>query len=108
MITMIVAVAGLLALLHYARREAQREGTSTSKELAGICAAATHRTFMKEANKTKALELLAEQGELSNSDLRHAIGVSRRTVVNYMSELEKEGRVKQVGDAGRGVLYQLK
>ena len=109
-ITLVLAalIAGLIALLVQARcEEAQRKGTSTSKELAGICAAATHRTLMKEANKAKVLELLTEQGEPSNSDLRHEIGVSRSTIVRYMNELEKESRVKQFGETGQSVVCRL-
>ncbi|MCR4279689.1 MAG: winged helix-turn-helix domain-containing protein [Candidatus Zambryskibacteria bacterium] len=82
----------------------------------GICATAldrfdkltTSQTVRKNANKEKILELLQVQSELSNNDIRDALKVSERTVVNYMDELEQEGRVVQDGSTGRGVVYRLR
>jgi len=62
----------------------------------------------KKQNLDKVLELLEEKGEMSNSDIHKILGVSKRTVVNYMDILEKENKVEQVGNTGRSVLYQLK
>lgn len=75
------------------------------KSIAGICSSALDQTVRKNRNKAKIVELL-QASEVSNTELRSALGVSRSTVVRYMDELEKEGRVAQVGDSGRGVLYQ--
>ena len=72
-----------------------------------VCKSALDQTLKKSKNKKKIIELL-EQGELSNSEIREALKVSRRSVVRYMDQLEKEDRVEQVGDIGRGVTYRLK
>lgn len=80
----------------------------TREQVAGICVAALDQTVRKNANKEKVVTLLVEKGELSNSDIREALGVSERTAVRYMDELEREGKVEQVGNAGRGVIYHLK
>lgn len=47
-------------------------------------------------------------GELSNADIRNALGIFERSVVRYMDELEHEGKAEQVGPTGRGVTYRLK
>ena len=62
----------------------------------------------KEENKKKILELFEGRAGLSNSDIRESLGLSDRSVVRYMDELEKEGKVEQVGDIGRNVIYRLK
>ncbi|MBI2003680.1 MAG: winged helix-turn-helix domain-containing protein [Parcubacteria group bacterium] len=62
----------------------------------------------KEENKKKILKLFESRSELSNSDIQEAFGFSDRSVVRYMDELEAEGKVEQIGDIGRGVVYRLK
>ena len=62
----------------------------------------------KEENKKKIIELFEGRAGLSNSDIRESFGLSDRSVVRYMDELEKEGKVEQVGDIGRNVVYRLK
>ena len=74
------------------------------------------QTIRKNKNKAKILELFAAkprsassvQAQLTNADIREALGISAASVVRYMDELEKEGKVEQVGDTGRGVAYRLK
>jgi DNA-binding MarR family transcriptional regulator len=65
----------------------------TREPMVGICMTALDQTVRKNANKASVLELL-QAGELTNSDIREALGVSRNTVVRYMDELEAEGRVE--------------
>lgn len=77
----------------------------------GICAAAIGVDAKKQEQKEKILALFAgekSRGELSNSDIRNALGISERSVVRYMDELEKEGKVEQVGPTGRNVTYRLR
>ena len=81
---------------------------SARHQLVGICAAALGQSVKKRENKEKILALLTEKGELSNSDIREALGVSPKTVVNYLDELEREGKVEQIGGVGQGVYYRLK
>lgn len=80
----------------------------TRENIVGICAAALGQDARKRENKEKILALLGERGELSNSDIREALGVSDRSVIRYMDELEREGKVEQVGNTGRSVTYRLK
>lgn len=80
----------------------------TRENIVGICAVALDQTVRKSGNKEKILGLFKEQAELSNFDIREALGVSERTTVRYMDELEREGKVEQVGNTGRGVAYRMK
>jgi len=52
--------------------------------------------------------MLTEQGELSNAKIRETLGVSSRTAVRYLDELEKKGKVEQVGKIGHAVTYRLR
>ena len=80
----------------------------TRESAAGICAAALDQTVRKNANKEKVLKFIREKGKTSNEEIREHLEVSRRSVVRYLDALEREGKVEQVGDIGRGVIYRLK
>lgn len=97
-ILIILGVAVVVLLLTRKGRE----------KTAGICAAALGLDAKKRERKEKILGLLKDRGELSNSDIREALGISERSVIRYMDALEKEGRVEQVGNTGRNVMYRLK
>jgi Fic family protein len=47
-------------------------------------------------------------GQLTNAEIRKALGVSARTVVRYMDELEKAGLVVQTRKTGPLTTYILK
>lgn len=80
----------------------------TRENIVGICTAAIRQNAKKQENKEKILALLGKRGELSNSDIREALGISERSVVRYMDGLEKENKVEQAGSTGRSVAYRLK
>ena len=110
MTPIILIIVGLLiiTLAIYAHREAKKHGTSTAEEFVGICTVAADRTVRKQANMGKILALLTEKPELSNFEVREALQVSSRTAVRYMDELERLGRVEQMGKIGHAVTYRLK
>jgi len=97
-IAVVILVVGFVLLVSKRARQ----------EAAGICEVALGQTAKKNANKERVLTLLRERGELSNAEIREALGVVRRSVIRYMTELEKEGKVEQVGEIGRSVIYRLK
>lgn len=103
-----VFLALVAVALFYALHSPTRKKTNqTAQDVIGVCAVALERTSKKETRKTRVLELLAEQGEMANEDIRKALGVSARSVVNYMNELEAEGKTRQVGETGHAVVYRL-
>ena len=103
-----VVVIAVVFVLVVSRREAARHGTSAGEEFVGICKSAVETASQKETRKQKALAMFADKLELSNFEIRKALGVSSRTAVRYMDELEKEGRVEQVGKIGHTVTYRVK
>ena len=58
----------------------------------------------KENNKRKILESLS--GKFTNTDVEKLLSVSDATATRYLDELEKEGKVKQVGKTGKHVYYE--
>ena len=105
-IALVIIAVGFISFA--ARREAKKHGTSTQEEFTGICASVIETASQKETRKQKALVLFQEKSELSNSEIREALGVSGRSVVRYMDELEAEGKVEQGGIVGHAVTYRLK
>lgn len=95
----------LLSLTH---KKARKKTKDAMERGIGVCEAILESSAKKETNKNKILELLRNSSELSNADVRKPLGISGRTVVRYMDELEKEGRVEQVGKVGQDVTYKLK
>ena len=62
-----------------------------------------------QAKKQKKLEKimveLNKRENISNDEVEKLLHVSDATATRYLSALEKEGRVKQVGKTGKGVVY---
>ena len=106
MILIIVAVAVVVILL--TRKGREKVIRPVQNKVVGICATALDQTVRKNANKEKALAFIQEKKEAGNEEIRQYLGVSRRSAVRYLDELEKEGKIEQVGDIGRGVVYRLK
>src|SRR3989344_5472569 len=94
--------------LAVSRKEAGKHGTSTGEEFVGICRSAVETASQKEERKQKALAMFASKPELSNAEIRKALGVSSRTAVRYLDELEREGKLGQIGKIGHAVTYRLK
>ena len=95
-------------VLLVSRKEAKKHGTSAKEEFVGICKSAVETASQKDARKQKALAMLREKGDLSNSEIRKELKISSRTAVRYLDELEAEGKLKQVGAIGHTVTYSLK
>ncbi len=52
---------------------------------------------------------LMESGNqpLTNDHVKQMLGIPESTVTRYFDELEKEGKIRQVGKTGRNVFYEL-
>ena len=59
-------------------------------------------------NLDRIISLFESDAELTNAEIRKALGVSARTVVRYMDELEKTGLVVQTRKTGPLTTYILK
>ncbi|MBI4117249.1 MAG: DeoR family transcriptional regulator [Parcubacteria group bacterium] len=60
----------------------------------------------KKRNKEAILELLETQTPLTNNHIEQLLGISDATATRYLDELEKEGKIRQVGETGRSVYYE--
>jgi len=56
----------------------------------------------------KILKYLRAKGKVTNNDIEKLLGVSDATATRYLDELEKEGKVRQIGTTGHAVFYTLK
>ena len=52
------------------------------------------------------LDLFAKQTNLTNDEVEKLLHVSDATATRYLETLEKEGKIKQVGETGKGVMYE--
>jgi predicted ArsR family transcriptional regulator len=59
-------------------------------------------------NLDRIISLFESDVELTNTEIRKALGVSARTAVRYMDELEKAGLVVQTRKTGPLTAYVLK
>lgn len=60
----------------------------------------------KEHGKEAIYGLLETNHPLTNNDVEAMLGISDATATRYFDELEKEGKVRQVGKTGRHVHYE--
>ena len=60
----------------------------------------------KKRNKEAIYGLLETNHPLTNSDVQMMLGIPESTATRYFDELEKEGKVRQVGKTGRYVSYE--
>lgn len=65
------------------------------------------RKLKKDANKALILAELGKKEAITNNDVERILGVGDTMATNYLDELEREGKIKQIGKSGRGVQYQL-
>jgi Fic family protein len=64
----------------------------------------------REEEHQKALmgcDLEVEVKGIASSDVEELLGVEGKTARKYLNELEKENKIKQVGERGQGVYYIL-
>lgn len=59
----------------------------------------------KRKKLDKILEALTAKGKITNDEVEKLLHVSDPTATRYLSELEKEGKIKQVGKTGKAVEY---
>ena len=60
----------------------------------------------KENHLTQILENYGTEDEITNDKIQALFGVSDATAERYLSDLEKQGRLKQIGGKGKYVSYK--
>jgi predicted HTH transcriptional regulator len=59
----------------------------------------------KRKKRDKIMQALTTKGKITNDEVEKVLHVSDATATRYLSALEKEGKIKQVGKTGTGVVY---
>ncbi|MFH1967906.1 MAG: DeoR family transcriptional regulator [bacterium] len=60
----------------------------------------------KERRKQKIMKGMEAQKSITNDAVQDLLGVSDATATRYLDELEKEGKIRQVGKRGGYVYYE--
>ena len=91
-------------------------GANESIDLAEELKTKQREENLKLANETrqekkrekidKILTLFSEKSQITNDEVEKLLHVSDATATRYLEQLEKEGKIKQVGKTGKGVMYE--
>lgn len=63
---------------------------------------------LKEKRIKRLTEFLMDKNKINNDQVERFLRVSNATAERYLNELEREGKLEQVGKKGRGVYYKVK
>ena len=61
--------------------------------------------FRKRKKSDRVMSLFLKQSKITNDEVEKFLHVSDATATRYLSQLKKEGRIKQSGKTGKGVIY---
>lgn len=61
--------------------------------------------FRKRKKLDKIMALFLKQSKITNDEVEKLLHVSDATATRYLSQLEKEGKIQQVGKTGHAVSY---
>lgn len=61
--------------------------------------------FRKRKKLDKVMSLFLRHSKLTNDEVEKYLHVSDATATRYLSQLEREGKIKQSGKTGKGVVY---
>ena len=62
----------------------------------------------KQRGMKKIHNYLDQHANITNNEVEKLLGVSDATASRYLAELEREGKIEQVGERGRFVSYRIK
>jgi len=63
---------------------------------------------IKEKRKQEIVNNLSDRKTIKTNDVADLLDISRATTFRYLEELEKAGKISQIGAYGRNVEYKLK
>ena len=61
--------------------------------------------FRKTAKLEKIMATLQKKNHITNDEVEKLLHVSDATATRYLSALEKQGKIKQIGKTGKAVTY---
>lgn len=84
-----------------------RKNRGKGKELEKLKEINEREAREREEKLAKVLDYFSGRERVSNNDIENLLGISDATAERYLQELEKRGKIRQVGEAGKYVYYQL-
>lgn len=112
MIVLFILILGILVIRYMSalrmHHQVNRQIHGIEKEDKGIARFNKQRHLAFEKNLRELMKLFEEKELISNDDVEMALGVSDATATRYLDELEKRGKIEQLGRVGRGVKYRVK
>jgi predicted HTH transcriptional regulator len=84
-----------------------RKRSKQKSEVKGIVKVNQEKAEVKDERKERILNFLQMRGKTNNEEVQRMLNVSDASAENYLDELEKEGKIRQVGEKGRFVEYEL-
>ena len=85
-------------------REKQGRGRRAESGV-GSNATNEHRAQEHQKHLDRILGSFGADDEITNDKVEHLLGVSNTTAERYLDQLEKAGKLKQIGKTGQGVTY---
>jgi hypothetical protein len=61
--------------------------------------------FRKRKKLDKVMTLFLQRSKITNDEVEKFLHVSDATATRYLSQLENDGKIKQIGKTGKGVSY---
>jgi len=114
-ILVVVVVGGVGVWWRGKYKEAEREVERMRKEiekekeiLGGFEEYNKKVAQLKEERKRKILDAIKGRGRARTKEVAEIFEVSRTTAFRYLEELEKDGKIEQVGAFGKEVEYKVK
>lgn len=110
-IVMIIAVVFLIiAIIEFFKILTLKEEMALMEqeikdEVKDVVSYSEKRKEEKRKNKKEIIKMFDDDSQLSNREVAKKLGISRSSAFRYLEELEKAGKIKQVGDHGRFVYY---
>ncbi len=108
-IILILAIIGLGIWVWTLKRKVAQVEMEKETALAetGVAGINEKRIQEKNERKEKILAFLRTNGKATNNEIEKLLGVSDASATSYLEELEKESKVRQIGEIGAGVYYEL-
>jgi hypothetical protein len=82
-----------------------RENSKSSLARQLLISARNAIQFRKRKKLDRVMSLFLKQSKITNDEVEKFLHVSDATATRYLTQLEKENKIKQVGKTGKGVSY---
>jgi predicted HTH transcriptional regulator len=86
----------------------EKEIKAAEEQFLGLSDYNKKATEIKEQGKEKILNYIKEKGKIDAGQASSLLDVSRYTAFRYLEELQRQGKIEQVGAFGRAVEYRAK